>query len=294
MMIKPFNFLKPYILILFITLGTTGALSAKSCLWKVTSDTSTLYLQGSMHLLKPSNYPLDPAIEAAYFASDSLILEVDMKVLNSIKTQQMILKKSLLPRKKTLKTVLNKEIYQELEAACSKNHIPIDSVTKFKPWFVTTMLTLVQLKEMGFDQKKGLDTYFFERATKDQKKIIGLETAEFQIDLLDQFSTKNPSLFVARSLADLRFLEQDIDQLSQAWVQGDIETVGTLMDKSFINYPEFYNSFVSNRNKRWMKPLNTLLSNKGTCMVVVGAGHLPGENGLLSLLHKKGYTLEQL
>ena len=287
------GFIKFCTLALIATTLTTGAL-AKSCLWKVTSKTGTFYLQGSVHTLKPGNYPLAPAIEQAYAASEVLVLEVDMKAMSSPETQQRILAKAMLPGTETLQQTLDADTYEKLGTACSEAGLPVAALAKLKPWFATMTLILVKLQSLGFDPQYGLDTYFHSKATADGKKVVGLETVDFQIDLFANLAEKNPADFVARALADLDIIEEEIVPLERAWVAGDIDTLGALMSKSFEGYPELYKTFVLDRNNRWMKTLEALPGKPETAMVVVGAGHLPGKGGLLDLLKQKGYALEQL
>lgn len=284
--------LQPLVLLSVLFLGHLGY--AESSLWKISSAKGTLYLQGSVHLLKPENYPLAAAIEQAYADCEMLVLEVDMKEMTSLSTQQKILKKALLDDGKKLSELMNATTYQKFSDACAEANLPISSLDRFKPWFAAMTLTMTKTKNMGFDPQHGLDTYFFNKATADSKRVIGLESVDFQIDLFASLSQSNPDDFIAHTLVELETLENDLDQLEEAWITGDIETVGTLMAKGFKEYPDLYNTFVVERNKRWMKKLNALLKKPTPCMVVVGAGHLPGKGGLLTLLKENGYTLEQL
>lgn len=286
-------FIKFCTLVLISTTLATGA-TAKSCLWKISSEKGTLYLQGSIHVLKSDSYPLAPAIEQAYTASDALVLEVDMKEMTAPETQQRIMTKALLPDDRTLDKELDADTYKKLGAACAEAGLPIAMFEKFKPWFASVTLTLVKMQKMGFDPNQGLDKYFYDKATADGKKVIGLESVNFQIDLFDSLSEANPNQYVTRTLTDLVVLEQDIAGLHKAWESGDIDAVGKLVAKGFEGYPEFHKTFVLDRNERWLKTLNGLLKKSKTHMVVVGAGHLPGKGGLLELLEKKGYTVEQL
>ena len=276
-----------------LLLLSTGAL-AKSCLWKVTSKSGTLYLQGSVHVLKADNYPLAPAIEQAYAASEALVLEVDMGEMSSPKTQQQIMKKATLPGTNTLQQVLDGATYQKLATTCTEAGLPIVALEKYKPWFAAITLSMLKMQKQGFNPAHGLDQYFYDKASADGKKVIGLETVKFQIDLFDHLADENPTDFVERTLADLDMLKEEVENLLKAWAAGDIDAVGKLMAQSFEGYPQFYKTFVLDRNTRWLKKMDGLLKNSETHMMVVGAGHLPGKGGLLELLENKGYTLEQL
>ncbi len=151
------GFIKFCTLALITAILATGAM-AKSCLWKVTAGNGTLYLQGSVHVLKADNYPLAPAVEQAYNNSTALVLEVDIKEMTTPETQQMIMEKAMLPGGGTLQEALDEETYRKLCAACTQAGLPMAALAKFKPWFATTTLTLLQLQKMGFDSQYRRDT----------------------------------------------------------------------------------------------------------------------------------------
>ena len=163
--------------------------------------------------MKKENYPIDPAIETAYSNSTALVLEVDMAEMTTPKMQQLILEKAMLAPPNTLQTVIKPETYDRLRAACSEAGLPIAAVQPFKPWFATLTLTLVKMQKLGFDQQLGLDQYFYNKAVADGKKVIGLETIDFQIALFDSLANENPDDFVNRSLADLKLFDTEITDL---------------------------------------------------------------------------------
>ena len=280
-------------LALSITL-LTSFVQAKSCLWKATSKKGTLYVQGSVHLLKADDYPLAPAIEEAYAQSDVLILEADMKAMLAPETQQLIMSKAMLKGDQTLESTLSPEVYALLAEKLSETGLPIAVLQKFKPWFASLTLMLTKVQAMGFDPNLGLDHYFFNKATADEKTTIGLETVKFQIDLFDSLAEENQDAYMRRSLKELDLFENLLTELMAAWKEGNIDELGKLMLESFNEYPDLYDRFVIDRNKTWIKKITGRVSTKKTHMVVVGAAHLPGEEGLLKLLEEKGYTLEKL
>ncbi len=285
--------LKTATLVLSITFLSPG-IQAKSCLWKATSKKGMLYIQGSVHLLKSNDYPLPPAIETAYTDSDILILEADMKAMLDPETQKMIMAKALLKGDQTLESILQPEVYAQLSTKLADAGLPSPVIQKFKPWFATMTLMLTKMQAMGFDPKLGLDQYFYGKAVSDQKPVVGLETVKFQIDLFDALAESNQNDYTKRALDELGLIETILDQLMLAWKKGDIEGLGKLMLKSFEDYPDLHERFVIERNKNWIKIINSRASKKKTHMIVVGAAHLPGKEGLLELLKEKGYALEQL
>ncbi len=287
------TFLK-FLTLALIATAMMNSAKAKSSLWKVSSKTGTLYLQGSIHILTAKSYPLAPAIEQAYVNSDSLVFEVDMKEMSTAETQQRIMKKALLPPATTLKDLLSSTIYQQFDTSCTEVGLPIAAFEGFKPWFAATTLTLMKLQNMGFDSQYGLDQYFYTKAKADSKPMIGLESVDFQIDLFESLSESNPDHFVAHTLADLAGIDSRIKTMETAWRTGEIDRLGSFIAEGFDGYPKCYKTFITDRNARWIGTLERLLGETKIHMVVVGAGHLPGKGGLLELLKQKGYTLEQL
>lgn len=281
-------------LIAIATLALASGAAAKNSLWKAISKEGTLYIQGSVHLLKADDYPLDPAIEQAYSNSQAVVFEADMEEMLLPDTQQMIRSKALLKGSKTLENSLSPEVYAELSKVMNDAGLPPEMMQKFKPWFVSLSMMLTKMQSLGFNPAYGLDQYFYGKATKDGKDVVGLETAEFQINLFDSLAEGNQDKYIRRAIAELELLETQLAEIMAAWKNGDAEKLGKLMHESFSEYPGLYERFVVERNKTWAKKLAEMADKKKTHMVVVGAAHLPGKNGLLKLLEKKGFALEQL
>ncbi|MEA2069031.1 MAG: TraB/GumN family protein [Verrucomicrobiota bacterium] len=287
------SFLKTSAFVLATTL-LASAVDAKSFLWKATSEKGTFYMQGSVHLLKAGDYPLAPAIEEAYAKSNVLVLEADMKEMLTPETQQLIMEKAMLGGGQTLENSLTPEVYGMLSEKLAEAGLPIAALQSFKPWFTAMTLVLTKMQAMGFDPSHGIDQYFNEKANTDGKQVIGLETAKFQINLFDALAEGDQNAYMNRMFRELELFEVQLADIIAAWKIGDGEKLGALMNESFKEYPELYESFVLKRNKDWAAKLDKMASKDKTPMVVVGAAHLPGKGGLLELLKDKGYTLEQL
>lgn len=270
------------------------SIQAGSCLWKATSTNGTVYLQGSVHLLTDGDYPLDPAIEAAYAKSDTLVFETDLKAMLAPETQQLILARALLPDRRTLEGELDPDVYAILSGKLAEAGLPADAIQKFKPWFATMTLMMLRMQAMGFDPDLGLDQYFHRKAMADRKTEVGLEGIEFQINLFDALSEGNQNGYTMYALAELEQLETMLDDIMKAWKQGNIDQLGALTIESFKEYPGMYEKFVTDRNKIWVEKIDRLVSMNKNCMVVVGVAHLAGREGLFELLKAKGYVVEQL
>ncbi len=268
--------------------------SAENCLWKASSERGTFYLQGSVHLLKASDYPLDPAIEEAYANSDTLIFETDITKMLTAESQQLLLQKAMLPAGKTLENELDPDLYATLEKKLAESGLPPEAMQQFKPWFALMTLMEVRMMAMGLNPNMGLDQYFHRKALADGKKEIGLETVEFQINLFDALSEGNQNAFAKHALKELEQIETMMDDMLGAWKKGNLDKLNALVKESFKDYPNLYEQFVTDRNKTWADKLDCMADKEKKYMVVVGAAHLAGKKGLLELLRAKGYSIEQL
>lgn len=270
------------------------SVQANSCLWKATSTNGTVYIQGSVHLLKSSDYPLDPAIEKAYAKSNVLIFETNLKDMTAPKTQQMIMEKAQLPTGRTLKEELDPDVYSQLSEELVKAGIPIAGVQQFKPWFVSILLMVSRMQVMDLDPNLGLDQYFFRKATDDGKNIVGLETIEFQFSLFDSLSDANQNAYTRYFLKDLEQMETMLPEIMTAWKNGDIKTIDNIFREGFKEYPGMYEKFLTDRNKLWVEEIAKMTRPDSIHMVVVGSAHLAGAQGLIELLKTRGYAVEQL
>jgi len=266
----------------------------KSCLWKVVSKESTVYLLGSVHLLKSDAYPLSQAIEQAFGDSTKLVLEVNLDSLNSPDAQQMILSKALLPEGKTLNEILSPATYQTVRQKVEALGLDIEALKRMKPWFLSLSLVAMKVQQLGYNAQHGVDQHFFERARKAKKEVLGLETADFQINLLDSLPAKTQEEALLQTLKELDQFETEFEQLVRAWAAGQESQLDKLLLESFKEYPEVYAKLISERNRNWLPKIESHFQGGNKTLVVVGAAHLVGRDGVVELLKRKGYSVEQL
>ena len=267
---------------------------SESCLWKAVSSKHTLYLQGSIHLLKPENYPLAPAIEQAYAESETIFFEANLKEMQTRETQDLLLSKAMYPEGRTLKTELSPEIYAQLAAKLKEYKIAEATVLPFKPWFVSIMIMGAQFKKMGMNPELGLDQHFYTRAEKDRKAIGAFETVEFQFSLFESLSDENEDAYTRYFLKELDQNLAMLNDIISAWHKGEAGRLNTIFMDGFKEYPELYKRFVTQRNNAWIEKIIQMPASEKPVMIVVGVAHLTGKGGLIEQLKIKGYTIEQL
>ena len=284
---------------LALTLGSLAALdaqtgAAKSFIWKVQSGPRVMYLAGSVHALSADVYPLSPAFEQAFAASDTLVEEIDLGQSGLIALGPMLLSKAMYQDGRTFDKAVSKETHDLVVKQLKGLPMAAELIRPMKPWMVMLTLTAMQVQQAGLDPTLGLDQHFFDRATKARKTVIGLETAESQIDRFDKMPEPLQEQMLRTTLDELGMQNKEIGSMVAAWRRGDATTIERDLVRALQKYPAAYQSLIVERNHNWMPQLEQCLTRTTPCMVVVGAAHLVGPDGLLTLLQRKGYRIEQL
>ncbi len=279
----------------FFSVALAGQLSAqeKSFLWKVDSDQNSLYILGSIHLLNKEAYPLKQSIENAFEQAKKLVFEIDLRSANPEKIQQLMLQKSASTDGTVLHQNVSNETYESVAKRAKELGIDIRLLNSFKPWIVATTIAAVKLQQLGFDPKLGIDRYFADRAIQSNKSTGGLETAEFQLSLFDQLSAKEQELLLRQSMNEMDHLERNVAEIVRAWKSGDVGSLESHLLASMREFPEIHRKVIDDRNRRWLPQIEGLLSRGENPLIIVGAGHLVGKNGLIELLKGRGYRVEQ-
>jgi uncharacterized protein len=267
---------------------------AKSFAWKVTGKSGVVYLVGSVHLLSNDFYPLQPALEAAYKDSDLLVEEVDMAELTDPSAQLALLGKAMLPSATPLDKVISADTYAMLTRHAAALGLPLEPFKMLKPWMIALTLVQMEWQQAGFDPQLGLDKHFYDQAKSDGKATQGLETAEYQISLLDGLTMDQQERMLAESLKELDDEKANLKKLVEAWRTGDSPTVEKIVLADLKAEPVLYQRLLVGRNRNWMPKIDALFTRPKHALVVVGAAHLVGPDGLLAALRAKGYTVEQL
>ena len=266
----------------------------KHSLWRVTSKTNTVYLLGSVHVLPKTAYPLAACIEQAYGDARRLMVEVDLASMDPAKLQQLVLAKGLITNNLTLRDTLSSNAYALVQQRVIKCGLSMEPFEHMKPWVLVVALAGAELMRLGYDPKQGIDQYFMGKAAQDGKKIVGLETAEFQLDLFADLSMDLQETLLLQTLKDFDQLEAQVAMLVKGWQTGDLAAMEKILLESFQEFPALYKIILSNRNRNWLPQIEALIGQKDNALVVVGAAHLAGKDGIIALLRKKGYTVQQL
>ena len=266
----------------------------KGTLWEVRNGDKRAYLVGSIHMLKPENYPLEESFEKAFATADIVVFEADLDRLKEPATQQMILKKAFASEGKPLSTVLGQDAWERASKKAREVGISLATMENFQPWFVCNTVTVLKMVQMGFRPEYGLDSYFFEKAKKQNKEIMGLETPAEQIDFLAGLPASQQKAFFVQTMDELDQFDESVNDLVRSWEEGNIAELENLLMEGFRSHQDVYDRIVKQRNINWMGKIDILLNSEQPALIVVGAAHLLGEDGLVAMLKDKGYQVRQL
>lgn len=266
-------------------------------LWKVSDKDNAVYLLGSFHLLRPSDYPLSGDVDAAFADAERLMFELAPSEMQSTAVQQLMLQAALRTDGKTLQQELDAATWTRLEAWTAKNGMSIVAFNSFEPWFVGLTISIVEMTRQGLDPKLGLDNHFMDKALAAGKPTSGLERAQEQIGVLDGMDATEQRQFIAEALEEADKGAAETDRLHDAWRRGDAGRLWSRMASDMRKqYPRLYQRINVDRNDAWVPKIRQILDQPGDddALVVVGALHLLGEDGVVEKLRAHGYTVERV
>ncbi len=272
---------------------TNSTSPARHPLWKVHGGHATVYLLGSIHLMKPEHYPLPAVIESAFTNVRIAAFETDIEELENPLVALRLLSRSRLPEGETLRDWLSPEVYADFTNHLKAANLPPTAFDQLKPMMAVTSLMLQELQRLGFDPEHGADKHFFERARDEGKEILLLETVDFQISLLTGMSKEEGELVMKATLRDLDKMKKEFGDLFKAWQTGDAQKLDQFLNEATQEAPVIFKRLVTDRNHNWLPKVEELLRGDRNGIVIVGAGHLVGKEGLVELLKKKGFKVTQ-
>ena len=280
-------------LILFI-LFTASSVGAESSVWVVRSSKANVYLAGSFHMMRASDYPLPAEFFTAYQDSRKIIFEVPPGETESPEHMGKFLNLAIYNDGTTLKEHISSAAYAKAESFCKERNYPLEQYQFFKPTFLVMTLTVSEMNKIGADPQKGIDNFFKEKAVQDGKATGSLETVDQQISLLTSMDASLGSDQILESIEELKQIEVMLGELLAAWRKGDEAKMEELYIKDLKLYPKLYQTLIVDRNNKWVRNIEGYLNGSGNTMLVVGAAHLVGADGLVNLLRKRGYKVVKL
>lgn len=266
---------------------------ATTSLWQVRDAQQNLvYLGGTIHLLRESDYPLPPVFQSTYQRSDTLVLETDLDVAETPAGQQLMARLMTASKAEQVDRVLSDRTRLRLKQMLEGYGARWSDLKSYKVSMLVIILNVAEMRRLGMTAE-GVDAHFFAQAQRDNKDVMSLETFEQQVTFLSHLGQGNEEDFVTMSLQELSQTDAVMREMVSAWRAGDVAALRrSLLEEMQRDYPAMYQQLLVERNRQWLPQLESLFEKPGTELVLVGVGHMLGEQGLLTLLRQRGYQVE--
>lgn len=251
----------------------------------------TVFLLGSVHLLSPEAGKLPRVVDSVFERSKTIAFETSIDSLQ-MRAFELFAKASY-PKGKTLHSEFSPSGVARLDSLLDAYGLPAAQVEGFKPWFVSLLFTQLVMKRANFSTQFGVDAQINARAHEAGKTMIGLEPVDAQLGLFDKISEVDQERMVLQSVGPDSSAHM-LMEIKDAWQTGDAAALDRLLNRGLKDCPSLFAALVTNRNRSWMPKIEQLLQGQDDALVVVGAAHLVGKQGVVEMLRAKGYTVQQM
>ena len=266
---------------------------ADPALWVVKDEDTTIYLFGTVHVLKPGLGWFDEAVKTAFDKSDQLMLEMVLPD-DPAQVGKEMMPLALDQSGKTLSSRLDPDQLAAYQAAMASVGLPAAQFDAFEPWFPAITLSMLPLTKLGYDPEQGAEKQLTSMAKASGKPVAGFETFTEQLGFFDTLPETQQVAFLNSVVKDLDKLGPQLDKMVLLWTKGDPDGLAAAMNESMAATPELAKTLLWDRNARWADQIKTRMDKPGTVFVAVGAGHLAGDKSVQDYLKERGLTVKRV
>lgn len=271
--------------------GKKADKSPKTLLWEISGNglREPSYLFGTMHVLCADEASISDNLKSVIGRARKVYFEIDMDDM----TEMMgALKYVKMNDGVKLSDLLTKDEYARVEAYFkkSKTPMPLSMINRFKPMFVSSLLGEQQ---MECPQKEGMEQLIMKEASKKDKTIMGLESVQFQATLFDSIPYETQAKELLNYIDSIDNYKKSTSEMVAVYKSQDLEKLDSMVRKSDPSLNSYMDLLLYGRNRKWVQQMPNIMM-EGTLLFAVGAGHLPGEQGVINLLRQKGFTVKPI
>jgi uncharacterized protein YbaP (TraB family) len=274
--------------------ATDGVGESKATLWKVRGDHNSVYLLGSIHVLSKQVYPLKPALERAFDDADQVVFEIDLTRFDQKSFSKEFSRTAYYPPGQSLSSKLTPETIELLNRILPSYGLSLRRVEHLRPWYLAEALSSRTLESAGFTNRLGVDLYFYRKAKAAGKPMLGLETLRDQAEIFDRFNDRQNEQYLLSTISGLPEYAEMIRRLVNAWKDGDVRLLDRLLNQDKQADPITHETLFSRRNSKWVPEIERFAHGSGNYLIIVGAGHLVGDDGVVAQLRRAGFSVQQL
>jgi uncharacterized protein len=260
-------------------------------LWVVKDEDTTIYLFGTVHILKPNLGWFDDGVKKAFEGSDRLVLE--MVEPTAAESQALFGKLAIDKSGKTLRSKMSDADRAIYETAMTKTGLPAEALDPFDPWAAAVTLSVISMQKQGFDVNSGAEKQLTAAANAAKKPIGGVETMEFQLGIFDSMPESEQIRFLIETAKIVDSSSNMMDKMVELWGAPDPDGLGRLMNEGLTSRA-LYDALLTRRNANWAKWIKAEMDKPGTTFMAVGAGHLAGPTSVQNLLPAYGLSAERV
>lgn len=254
---------------------------------------ATITLFGSVHLLPDGNSWRTKALGDSYARADVIVLETDLTVMEESATQAYLAAHALNEAGVTLSSLLTPEQKATVSKGATIAGLSLAAMESYRPWFAALQMTVAYAQSQGFKSDKGVDNMIEAEGKGDGKAFDYFESAREQLDVFIELPQRQQIDFLTIGAKELQDRPDEMTKLVKAWAEGDVEQIDTLMNQGLAETPEIAEALLDDRNGRWVKKILTFyMKDKNSYLIVVGAGHLAGSDGVPAKLREAGVDVE--
>ena len=265
----------------------------KTMLFRVRAPSGgpTIYLLGSVHLLSPDAAKLPASVDSAFAKSRMVAFETSLDTIQ-LRAAEMLMR-ARYTNGATLRSSLTPAGAAKADSLLKTFGLSIDQLAPFKPWAASLVMTQLVIQKAGFKPELGVDMQINARAKEANKPVVGLETVDFQLGLFDSIAPEDQEKLLTSGVSADSSVKQLV-QIKDVWVQGNATKLDSLLNSQMGQAPGLFSALITNRNRDWIPKIEKFLKGTDDVLVVVGAAHLVGKEGVIELLKAKGYSIEQM
>ncbi|MBB5710103.1 TraB/GumN family protein [Sphingomonas xinjiangensis] len=268
-----------------------AAHDADPALWVVKDADTTIYLFGTVHMLKPGLSWFDDGVRKAFDESGELVMEVVMPPEGEM--QALVSELGMTASGPALPDQLPADAVEKMHETLTKAGYPAETLDRAEPWLAATMLSSMPLRELGYDEKDGAEQVLTAAAKTAGKRVSGLETAREQLGYFDALPLPAQRALLLDTLQELPNTGATVDKMVAAWSKGDADGLAGIMNEDLARSPELAKALLETRNRNWAGWITRRMQQPGTVFVAVGAGHLAGAHSVQAMLAAKGLKAER-
>ena len=259
-------------------------------MWVIRDADSTIYLLGTVHVLRPTTAWGSPRLEQAFDSADQVYFEIDNP--NDQAALLPLIREHGVSPDRPLTHLISTGDLNRLHLAASTIGSSAAQMDVFRPWLAALTLSVAPLIEAGYDPNSGVELVLRERALANGQTVKGLETIDQQVRIMAGFSEPAQLAYLRATLASFDEGPAALDRLVDAWAAGDVPAMNAIFSSEMSESgPEVYRSMLTDRNRQWAGQIKTLLDGEGVIFIAVGAAHLMGEGRVQDFLAERGVTV---